>query len=100
MSRKDDEIIESLIAGGLIGAALATLLSNKKNAGENALLGAIAGAAILASFKANQNAKKTEIPIVVEEDDAIYEITTEGKRKLIKQLPKSRRKVQKKFTLK
>ena len=61
MMKNDEEIMESLIAGGLIGAALGALLS--KNNGDQTMLGALAVATILATFKANEKAMKMNIPM-------------------------------------
>jgi len=71
----DREILDSLIAGGLIGAALAAILTKNKDA---AGIGAIAGAAILASYKANEIARRSSVPLIVEEDDALVEIMPGG----------------------
>jgi hypothetical protein len=51
------------LQGGLIGAGLIALLSNQEKAEENISIGAIVGAAILESYKANLNAKKTNLPV-------------------------------------
>ena len=93
---KDREILESLIVGGLIGAALGALIGNDKN---NSGIGALAGAAILASLKANEKAQKTNIPLLIEEDNALYELSADGSKKLIKLLPKSNSIIPKKFIL-
>jgi hypothetical protein len=82
MSKDDKNVFQSLIAGGLIGAALATLLSKDKT------LGALAGAVILATYKANQEAKKTHLPICVEENGKLYEMQPDGEKKFIKDIPK------------
>lgn len=84
---KDDEIVQSLIAGGLIGAALGALLS--KNKEEGASLGALAGAAILATFKASEQAKKSNVPLLYEENSCLYEIQPDGSKKFIKELEPS-----------
>lgn len=76
---KDEEIIESLVAGGVIGASLGLLIAENKK--EGLILGAIAGAAILATLRASQQARKTNVPIWVEEGGNLYEIIpNEGKR--------------------
>lgn len=93
----DEEIVESLIAGGVIGAALGALLSKNKEGGT--ILGAIAGAAILATFKANEAAKKTKIPMFIEEDDALYEIKADGSKRFVKNIEKSGRQLPKTFKL-
>lgn len=95
--KNDNEIIESLIAGGIIGAALGALITNNKN---GAGLGAIAGAAILASFKANEQAKKINFPLIIEENNALYQLGKDGSKTLIKRLPRSSGHVAKEFTLK
>jgi len=82
--KEDDEILESLILGGIIGAGLGTLLSKEKGT----VIGAVAGAAVLASYKANLKAKKTNLPVFVMEDGVIYSVTSKGKRKLIKKIEK------------
>jgi len=98
MTQKENDIIKSLLTGGIIGNALGVLLSKTKGAG--AALGALAGVAILASVQANENAQKTEIPLVLEEDDALYEVHSDGTKKLIKRLPKKTNKfLPKNFTL-
>jgi hypothetical protein len=83
--KNDTEILESLLVGGLVGAALAALISNNKS---GIGLGAIAGAVLLASFKANENAKKTNIPLLIEENNALYEQSPDGSKRFIKAIPK------------
>ncbi len=95
---KDDDVIESLIAGGLIGAALGALLSKDKENG--ATLGGLAGAVLLATFKANEAAKKTNVPLYIEENGSIYEINSQGNKKFIKKIRESNSEVPKKFKLK
>jgi outer membrane lipoprotein SlyB len=95
---QDDEIIESLIAGGLIGAALGALLTNGKK--EAATLGAIAGAALLATYRANEQAKAANIPVWVEENNKIYEIMPGGEKRFIKELPTLGTRLKKHYKLK
>jgi uncharacterized membrane protein YebE (DUF533 family) len=85
--QNDDEILQSLIVGGTIGAALAALLSNGKK--ETTRIGALAGAAILATLRANENAKKTNVPVYIEENNIIYEVNSKGEKKFIKMIEKS-----------
>lgn len=92
---KDQEIIESLITGGIVGAALGALVSGKNGAA----LGALAGAAILASFKANEQAQKTGIPLIVEEGNALYQINPDGTKIFLKNLPQNMALIPEKFTL-
>ena len=81
--QNDEEIIESLIAEGLIGAALGALLSNNKNNGNE--IGAIAGA-IIATYKASEKAKKANVPVYIKENGMLYEIAVNGERRFIKHL--------------
>lgn len=94
---KDDEIVESLIAGGIIGAALGALLSKNKETGVT--LGALAGAAILATFKANAAAKKTKIPMFIKENSALYELKADGTKHFVKTLEKPNIKLPQTFKL-
>lgn len=94
----DDEIIESLIKGGIIGAALGALLS--KNNKEAPFLGAIAGAAILATIKANEDARKTSIPLLLEEDGDLYEVQANGVKKFIRKIDKPTEQLPQQFKLK
>lgn len=96
--KSDEEILQSLIAGGLIGAALGALLS--KNKEEGSALGALAGAAILATFKANEKAMRMNIPMYVEEDGNLYLIQSGGVKKLVRKIDKPSVKLQEHFKLK
>ena len=99
MTDKDKEVLGSLVAGGVIGAALGALISEDKSKGNGATLGAIAGAALFATLQASENAKKTKVPMVVEENNALYEISSNGSKRKIKDLPKSTQKIPSKFTI-
>lgn len=92
----DREIIESLIAGGLLGAALGALVSDDNR---GATIGAIAGAAIVASFRANQQAQATGIPVVIEQDNELIRVYPDGRRELIRKIPRSNAYIPKKFKL-
>jgi hypothetical protein len=95
--KNDAKLIEAAILGGLIGAALEALISgDKKNSG----LGALAGAVVSASFKANEEALQTNIPLILEENNVLYEVNSKGRKKLIRRLPNNSRQLPKKFTLK
>jgi hypothetical protein len=96
--KKDDEIIESLIAGGIIGTALGVLLS--KNKEEGATLGALIGAAILGTYKANEKASETHVPMVIEENGKLYQIHADGNKKFLRNLEKPSIKLQEYFKLK
>ena len=92
--KNDTEILESVIEDGLIGAALRALISNNKTA---AGLGAIAAAVLLASFRANENAKKTNIPLLIEENNALFEENPNGTRRFIRAIPKNTKEIPAKF---
>lgn len=96
--KKDEEIIESLIAGGLIGAALGALLSNKKD--EGATIGALIGAAILGTYKANEKANESHLPMVIEEKGKLYQINADGTKKYLRDIEKPSVKLQERFKLK
>lgn len=90
--------IESLIKGGLIGAALGALLSRDKEDG--AVVGALLGAAIFATISANEEAKKTNLPLYIEEDGRLFEVHPSGKKRFIKDLKKPAQPISKQFKLK
>ncbi len=97
MSRKDNSI-ESLVAGGLIGAALGSILSKDKEDG--AMIGALLGAVFSATFAANQNARKTNVPVYVEENGKLYAIEPSGKKLFIKDIQKPVLNLPERFKLK
>ena len=94
----DEEILQSLIAGGLIGAALGALIS--KNKEEGTTLGALAGAAILATFRANEKAMQTNVPMYIEENGNLYQIKDGGIKTLIRKIKKPAVKLPQHFKLK
>lgn len=98
MMKYDDEILESLIADGIIGADLESVLSNKST--KASILGTIARSAILATFKANENAKLTDVPLYVEENEALYEVKGDGTKRFIRKIDKPKLKLLKHFKLK
>lgn len=96
--KQDGEILELLIKGGLVGATLGALLSKNKENG--ATIGALAGAAILATFRANEQAMQTNIPMFVEENNALYEIKADGSKHFVKHIIKPDQSLPKRFKLK
>jgi hypothetical protein len=96
--KNDDEILQSLIAGGLIGGTLGAILS--KNQEDGATLGAVIGAAILGTFKANQKARETHIPLVMEEGGKLYQINANGNKQFLRDIEKPKIKIQENFKLK
>lgn len=95
--KSDEEILKDAISGGLIGATLSALISGSKDGSGT---GAIAGAVLLASIKANERAKKTSIPVLIEENGKLYELYNGGNKKFIRSLPKRIVRLPKTFTLK
>ncbi|WP_244310485.1 hypothetical protein [Leptospira noumeaensis] len=86
MNREDEETLNNLIKGGLLGAGLTALLKREAD-GEDIAVGAILGAAILASIKASERAKETKIPLLVQEGDSLYWKHPDGHKELFKKLP-------------
>jgi hypothetical protein len=95
---EDEKIFETLVAGGIIGAALGVLVS--KNKGEGATLGALAGAAILATFKANEKAMQANVPMYVEQEGYLCQILPNGTKTIIRKIEKPTVKLQQNFKLK
>jgi outer membrane lipoprotein SlyB len=85
MSKNEDAIFQSLITGGLIGAALGALITGRKK--ENTILSAIAGAVLLATYEANKQAQEKNLPVYIEENGQLFEVV-QGKKKYIKDIPK------------
>ncbi len=96
--QKDEDIIERLLVGGLIGAGLGALLSNNKNDG--ATIGAIVGAALLGTYKANQKAQATKIPMVIEKNGKLYQINADGTEHYLRDIEKPTIQLEEKFKLK
>ncbi len=96
--KEENITIDSLIKGGLIGAALGALLSKDKEDG--AIIGALLGAAISATLKANEEAKKTNIPLYIEEDGKLYEISSDGQKRFVKNIEKNISQLPEQFKLK
>ena len=95
----DEDLLESLLQGGLIGAGLIALLSNQEKAEENISIGAIVGAAILASYKANLNAKKTNLPVYEKQGNSIFAIYPDGTKKFLKKIEPINIKIPSRFKL-
>ena len=96
--KNDDEIIQSLISGGFIGSTLNTLMIKYTQEGIN--LGSIASAAMLATFKAAQKARESNIPLFVEEDGILYQTQINGEKKFVRKIEKPAVKLKAHFKLK
>ena len=90
--------IETLIKGGMIGAALGAFLSKDKE--EGAIIGALLGAAMSATLKANEEAQRTNVPVYVEENGKLYEISPSREKRFIKNIKKPSRGLPDQFKLK
>ena len=96
--KNDNEIVQSLIAGGVVGAALANLLT--KNIEHSTPLSTLASAAILATFKANEAAKTTNISMFFAENGFLYQTQPGGLKQQVKKIEKPAIKLQDHFKLK
>lgn len=96
--KKQDNTIESLVAGGLIGAALGTWLAKDKE--EGAVIGALLGAVFSATHEANKQALKTHEPVLIAENNNLYRVLPGGEKQFIKALPKITPRLGKHFKLK
>lgn len=96
--KDEDSTLQSLIAGGLIGAALGAFLSKDKE--EGAVIGALLGAAFSATLKASEEAQKTNVPVFVEEDGKLYEVVSSRERRFIRNLKKPSRHLPEQLKLK
>lgn len=94
----DENRMDSLIAGGLIGAALGAFLSKDKE--EGALAGALLGAAIAATAQASEAAKNSKVPFLLEEQGKLYEVQPSGEKRFVKNISKPSRQLPDTFKLK
>ena len=95
--KNDAEIVELLIKRGVVGATLGALLT--KNNGEG-MAGALAVAAILATYKASEKAVETRVPMYVEENGSLYMTQPDGIKKFIRKIEKPGITLQQNFKLK
>lgn len=93
----NSELFEKLFATGLIGKELYKIVSADY---EDSSMGIIAGAALRASFEAYENAKKTNLSLVMKEGDFLYEIQPNGSKKILKSFSKNIEHLPEKFILK
>lgn len=76
----------SLVSKGLIDSTLGAVLSNDKEEGK--IIGRLLEAAISATKKANEEARKTNVPVYFEENGKVFAIDSIGNKKFIKNLEK------------
>lgn len=92
-----EKSIESLVERGLIGAELGALLANDEE--EVAEIGVLLEAAFSATLNAAENAKKTNVPVCVEENGVLYEELPSGEKIFLRKLAKPAVKFPVQFTL-
>ncbi|QGW28729.1 hypothetical protein [Phnomibacter ginsenosidimutans] len=95
--KTEDEIIQSLIAGGIIGASLGVLIAKDKE--EGAAIGALAGAVLVATYRASEKAKATNVPLIVLEEGSLYEKQADGTKRFIRKMKKPKAQLRNKFKL-
>jgi hypothetical protein len=95
---KQDNTLESLVAGGFIGAALGAWLSKDKE--EGALIGALLCAVFAATEHANREAIKTNQAVLQVEKGSLYRILPNGEKQFVKSLRRTRKKWDNHFKLK
>ena len=94
----DDKIVENLVLGGIIGATLGSIIL--KDNKDGATIGAIAGAVILATLKASNAAKETQVPHYVQENSKLYNIKSDGSKHFVRNIEKPETHLSKHFKLK
>jgi hypothetical protein len=97
MTDRENNIFQTLAKSGIIGAAMSYLLLKKKERQTSSR--SLAGAAILATYEANQVARQSNIPVYVEENGKLYAMGEKGQKSFIKDLPKPINNLSKKFKL-
>ncbi len=90
------EILENAIMGGLFGATLGLLFTEKK---ESRVIASLVGAALGATYQAYKEAEKINSGVLFEEDNIIYRELPNGEKILVKKLERQQTKVPKTFTL-
>lgn len=93
----NSELFEQLYADGFIGEELYKIVSYDYEDSDTAI---VAGAALEASHEAYENAKRTNLPLVMKEGDFLNEISSDGSKKVIKSFAKNVKHFPKKFILK
>ena len=86
MSKSEKDQIESWMALGIISAALGALLLSKNKKAVGVGVAGLIIAAVVASITAREKARETKIPLITEENNALYEVYPDGSKKLIKKL--------------
>ncbi|PJZ65480.1 hypothetical protein CH371_13940 [Leptospira wolffii] len=90
MGQEDDQNLENIIAGGLLGAGLTTLLKNRKADSTEIALGALLGAIVLSSINAKEKAKEHNQEVLIRRGDSLYRRLPNGREIFLKNLPPRR----------
>lgn len=90
------DTLETAFAGGVIGAALGALFTDKK---ESTIITSLIGVALGATYSAFKESQDLGSQILYEEDGNLYRSLSQGKREFVKELPKNTTHVPKTFTL-
>lgn len=99
MNNDSNSIIGSMIKGGLLGAVIGAFLTEDDEDGA-IIIGALLGAAVSGTLAANNEAKKSNQPLLVAEKGKLYKVLPGGKKEFVKDLPVSTRTWPEKFNLK
>jgi hypothetical protein len=97
--KSDDQILKYLLEGGWIGPVLGAILL-RDHEEEIETNGAIARAAILATYRANEQAMQSNVPVMIEENGKIYLLHPGGRKEFIREIPKSTVLLQNRYKLK
>ena len=92
-----NDIIRRMVVNGLLSAAIGEVLS--KDEEEDAFIGALLGAAIVATAKASEDATKTKLPQLVVKNGSLYEVNASGEIRFIKEIKKCSIQLPERFTL-
>jgi hypothetical protein len=98
MKQKDEETLNYLIQGGLLGLNLTSLL-NRREDEEDMAVGVVLEVALVAAFGASEKAKKTMIPLLIQIGDSLYFRYPDGHDEFFKKLPENSYKLESKFKL-
>ncbi len=93
----DNDQIDKLVAGGLIGAGLLAILSKDKE--EGALVGAILGAIVAGTLEANKEAINANLPVFVREGDKLIVRKSDGQKQQLKALRRPEKRFPQTFKL-
>ncbi|GAB4203530.1 MAG: hypothetical protein Fur0023_10460 [Bacteroidia bacterium] len=88
-SQDEKKIIRELIAAGLVGAGIGTIIS--KNKKDGAISGAILASLIYGSIKLFENAKKSGVPFLIVENDTLYRIEQDGTKTPLRKIQKNKK---------